>query len=190
MADQDLNEVRVSNLNYRTVGKSLREVFTRYGEVTDAQIITETTRYGDHLSRGFGFVKFATAEAAASALSAFPPIELDGRTLRVRPMWPRQLRKRDTIFVSGIPKGTTQDDLRAVFGEYNPMEIRIVREDSDDHRGFAFIKFDTEEHRTAAHHANRAFQLRGSESRVQFARRNISGSARPVRAVRAPHPPI
>jgi RNA recognition motif-containing protein len=199
MAEPIPREVHVSNLNYRTVDQSLRDAFAQYGDVTNARIIMEPTRWGERRSRGFGFVEFAKAEAAAAAAAANPPIELDGRTVRVRRARPR---KRDTIFVSGIPKGTTQDDLRAVFGKYGSEEIRIVREDSSDHRGFAFIKFDTEEHQTAAHHANRVFQLKGSESRVQFARRNISGhspgrvrapreqkSVRAARDPQAPRPP-
>lgn len=177
MAEPVPRELHVSNLNYRTVDQDLREAFKRYGDVTNARVITEPTRWGIHRSRGFGFVEFATTEGAVAASAADPPITLDGRTLRVMPAKPRQLRKRDTIFVSGIPKGTTQDDLRAVFGKYNPEEIRIFLEDSDDRRGFAFIKFDTEEHQTAAHRENRAFQLKGSESRVQFARKMISAIA-------------
>jgi hypothetical protein len=52
--------------------------------------------------------------------------------------------ERYTLNFSGIPKGTTQDDLQAVFEKYNPVEIRIMREDSDGSRGFAFVRFDSE----------------------------------------------
>jgi RNA recognition motif-containing protein len=94
--------------------------------------------------------------------------------------------------MSSIPEGTTEDDLRNHFAKYNPIAIRIVRTNTKDTRGFAFIQFDTEEHQTAAHDENRSFQFRGSESRVQFARRPQGSGRRPyrrrgpVRAARAP----
>jgi hypothetical protein len=36
--------------------------------------------------------------------------------------------ERSTLHVSGISKGTAQDDLQVVFGKYNPVEIRIMGE--------------------------------------------------------------
>jgi multiple RNA-binding domain-containing protein 1 len=171
-------EVHVSNINYRTTAQLLGKAFAKYGEVTNARIIVERDRWGSERSAGFGFVEFKTADAATAAAAADPPLVVDGRSIRVRPARPRAPRKRDTIHVAGIPKGTTQDDLRAVFGKYSPVEIRIVRENSDDWRGFAFIQFDSEENQTAAHKANRVFQLKGEESRVQFARRSLGAAAR------------
>jgi RNA recognition motif-containing protein len=185
-------QIFVRNIPYRSTGASLGTLFKSFGNVTNARIITER-RFGELRSLGFGFVDFETAEGAAAAVNSKDPIVLDGRTLTVRAARPRALRKRDTIFVSGIPEGATQDDLKAHFAKYNPISVRIVRANSKDVRGFAFVQFDTEENQTLAHKENRIFKFKGGDSMVQFARRAQPNWRRgtrrggpPVRAARAP----
>lgn len=70
----------VGGLSWDTSDESLRESFERYGEVTDAKVITDrdTGR-----SRGFAFVTFSDAEAATKATAAMDGATLDGRTIRV-----------------------------------------------------------------------------------------------------------
>lgn len=70
----------VGGLSWDTTDDSLRTAFERYGDVTDAAVITdrETGR-----SRGFGFVTFADAASADSAISAMDGSSLDGRSIRV-----------------------------------------------------------------------------------------------------------
>ena len=74
------NKLFVGGLSWGTTDAGLRTAFEKHGEVTDAKVITdrETGR-----SRGFGFVTFATDEAAAAATEAMNGTELDGRTIRV-----------------------------------------------------------------------------------------------------------
>ncbi len=70
----------VGGLSWNTTDGSLAEAFEAFGEVTDAKVITdrETGR-----SRGFGFVTFAEAEAADTAIAEMDGQPLDGRTVRV-----------------------------------------------------------------------------------------------------------
>ena len=70
----------VGGLSWGTNDAALRQAFERYGEVTEAKVISdrETGR-----SRGFGFVTFATDDAASAATSAMDGTSLDGRTIRV-----------------------------------------------------------------------------------------------------------
>jgi RNA recognition motif-containing protein len=195
MAEQVVTVVHVSNINYLTTARELDDAFRPYGEVMNARIVTRHQQWGGERSAGYGFIDFATAESAAAAIAADPQIVVGGRTLRVelarspRPPQPESARlapterdsppaERTMLHVSGIPKGTTQDDLQAVFGKYNPVEIHIMREDSDERRGFAFVRFDSEEHQAAAaYDENRAFQLNGGETRVEWARNSPSAVA-------------
>src|ERR671929_1497221 len=79
----------VGNLNFRTTGDELRELFSQAGEVENASVVEdrETGR-----SRGFGFVEMATQEGASAAIEQFNGKEFGGRTLTVNEARPRQER--------------------------------------------------------------------------------------------------
>src|SRR5215212_2423015 len=76
----------VGNLNFRTTGDELREIFSQAGEVETATVVEDrdTGR-----SRGFGFVEMATAEGAAAAIEQFNGKEFGGRALTVNEARPR-----------------------------------------------------------------------------------------------------
>lgn len=76
----------VSNLSYNTDGESLQQLFTEYGEVTSANVVTdrETGR-----SRGFGFVEMPNDEEAENAIKALNESELDGRNISVNVARPK-----------------------------------------------------------------------------------------------------
>lgn len=70
----------VGNLSWNTNDDGLRQAMERFGEVSDARVITdrETGR-----SRGFGFVTFEAEDAARTAVTEMDGTDLDGRTIRV-----------------------------------------------------------------------------------------------------------
>ena len=69
----------VGNLPFSTDELSLKSLFSRFGEVTSARVISdrETGR-----SRGFAFVEMAKS-AAMEAIAALNGTEFEGRTLRI-----------------------------------------------------------------------------------------------------------
>jgi RNA recognition motif-containing protein len=77
----------VGNLPYSATDDSLSDLFSQYGEVEGAQVVTdrETGR-----SRGFGFVDMATNEGAQSAIQSLSGYQMDGRTLTVEEARPRE----------------------------------------------------------------------------------------------------
>lgn len=79
--------IYVGNLSFDTSTNQLQGLFAEFGEVTDAQVITDrdTGR-----SRGFGFVEMADAEAANKAISSLNGKEVDGRQLKVNVAKPRR----------------------------------------------------------------------------------------------------
>ena len=70
----------VAKLTFRTQEGKLNELFSQYGEVTSARIITDrmTGR-----SKGFGFVEMPDDEAAQNAIRELDGFEFDGRTIAV-----------------------------------------------------------------------------------------------------------
>lgn len=70
----------IGGLSFSTDDMSLKEAFSGFGDVTDAKVIVDRDT---GKSRGFGFVNFASEDAASTALNAMDGQELNGRNIRV-----------------------------------------------------------------------------------------------------------
>ncbi|KAG0232946.1 hypothetical protein BGW41_001693 [Actinomortierella wolfii] len=70
----------IKNLAWATTDDSLRDAFSRFGTIEEATVVydKETGR-----PRGFGFVTFATEDAATTAIQQMNQAELDGRPIQV-----------------------------------------------------------------------------------------------------------
>ena len=79
----------VGNLAFQTDKSDLESLFSPFGEVADAHVITdrETGR-----SRGFAFVEMGSDEAAQKAISSLNGKEHNGRQLTVNVAKPRAPR--------------------------------------------------------------------------------------------------
>ena len=83
------NRVYVGSLPYATTDARLEEIFSQYGTVASARIITDklTGR-----SKGFGFVEMSSGDEARAAIEALNGGQLDGRTLTVNEARPPERR--------------------------------------------------------------------------------------------------
>ena len=70
----------VGGLSWNTTDESLREAFSKHGEVSEVAVIKDrdTGR-----SRGFGFVTMADEAGTKAAMAALNETDLDGRTIKV-----------------------------------------------------------------------------------------------------------
>lgn len=82
----DNKKLYVGNLPWSLNNDSLKELFSQFGEVVDAVVIKDRD---SGRSKGFGFVTFATEEAAKAALSLHEK-EVDGRNIVVNVAKPRE----------------------------------------------------------------------------------------------------
>ncbi len=75
-----MKKLFVGSLSWNTNETELQNAFSRFGEITEAKVITdrETGR-----SRGFGFVTFAEGADADTAIEEMNGAQLDGRSLTV-----------------------------------------------------------------------------------------------------------
>lgn len=167
-------KIFVSNISYKSTQKELREFFTKFGSVKAARILTERFR-GRFVSRGIGFVEFREVAGFESAMKAYADakgegFEFAGRMLRVSQARVPRERKRDAAFIGGVPEGTTIDDIKAAFKDYNPVDAKIIRFNSEKLSGFAFVKFATPEEQEKAVKGTGKIQLKGAESIVRFSR--------------------
>jgi RNA recognition motif-containing protein len=70
----------VGNLDWSVKDEDLKQAFDSFGEVTSARVVTDRM---SGRSRGFGFVEYATDDAAETAKQQMNGKELKGRAIRV-----------------------------------------------------------------------------------------------------------
>lgn len=79
--------IYVGNLSWNLKDQDLQNLFTPFGEVTSAKIVTDkfTQR-----SKGFGFVEMANDAEAQAAIAQLNGSEVDGRNLVVNESRPKE----------------------------------------------------------------------------------------------------
>jgi RNA recognition motif-containing protein len=83
-------KIYVGNLSFSLDDQSLAEIFTSFGTVESARIVTDRD---SGRSKGFGFVEMSTDSEAASAIEKLNGTEQAGRSINVseaKPMAPRE----------------------------------------------------------------------------------------------------
>ena len=135
--------IYVGNLNWSLTGDDLYNMFTPYGEVVSAKIITD--KFNNNRSKGFGFVEMSDDEAARQAISNLHDTELSGRKIIVNESAPRKegdgggydilsfdqkgserfLEVKTTVGSQTAPFYLTRNELS--FCKERPQEFRICR---------------------------------------------------------------
>ncbi len=77
---EDKKKLYVGNLPYSVNSDELRKIFSEFGEVVDAIVLSD--KFSGR-SKGFGFVTFATEEMAQKAVEGLNGKEVGGRNLVV-----------------------------------------------------------------------------------------------------------
>lgn len=86
-------KVYVGNLPFTVDSEKLKELFSSYGDVEEATVISD--KFSGR-SKGFGFVTFKNSKDAEKAIKAMNDKEIEGRKLKVneaRPMEERPPRR-------------------------------------------------------------------------------------------------
>ena len=83
------SKIYVGGLPYSVTEQELTELFSGYGTVESARVITDKFT---GQSRGFGFVEMSSTEEAAGAISSLNNSQMKGRTLIVNEARPQENR--------------------------------------------------------------------------------------------------
>ncbi|KAK3161281.1 hypothetical protein QOZ80_1BG0075110 [Eleusine coracana subsp. coracana] len=161
-ADRDpaLRKLFVRGLGWETTSDSLRAIFSAYGDLEEAVVITDKTT---GRSKGYGFVTFRHADSAVLALKE-PSKKIDGRMTVTQlaaagaaggpsggaagsggaPLADVSLRK---IFVGNVPADMPSDRLLSHFAAYGEIEEGPLGFDKQTgkFRGFALFVYKTPE---------------------------------------------
>ena len=79
--------IYVSNLGFNVQDEDLKGLFTEYGAVSSAKVITDKFT---NQSRGFGFVEMADNVAAQKAVKELNGVMVDGRSIKVSEARPKE----------------------------------------------------------------------------------------------------
>jgi RNA recognition motif-containing protein len=96
------NKLYVGSLPYSVNDEILTQIFTPYGTVESAKVITDRET---GLSKGFGFVEMANEQEAAEAIKNLNGSGYEGRTLTVSNARPQAPREGGGGFRGGQGKG-------------------------------------------------------------------------------------
>lgn len=83
------NKLYVGNLPWSMSDQELKDLFSEFGEVTEAIIIMDRQT---NRSKGFGFVTFSDDASAERAVEAMADKEIEGRKVVVNIARPREER--------------------------------------------------------------------------------------------------
>jgi len=146
--DESEGKLFVGGLSWSTTEETLRSYFSKYGELSDAFVMTDPH---SQRSRGFGFIRFKERSAAEKCLNDASH-EIDARTVETKRAVPKgEMRhagpRTKKLFLGGLSMDTTSDKLEKHFAEYGTVVEALVMTDSQTQRsrGFGFVSFDSEE---------------------------------------------
>jgi nucleolin len=186
-AEERGGSIYISNMTFDATEAHLQEAFSKYGEIVSANV----GRDGRGLSRGFGFVTFATKEAANRAVEEANDSFWHGRRINVnhrksgvstspgtRSGEPKA--PTNSLYIGNIPYETSDAELNQMFRSLdNVTDVRVaVDRNTGWPRGFAHADF------TDLESAQRAFEvlsktvLSGRNLRIDYAdnRKKSEGS--------------
>src|SRR5271154_722310 len=80
--------IYVGNLNWSMTSDDLYNLFSPYGEVVSAKIVSD--KFNNNRSKGFGFVEMSDDAAARKAISELNESEISGRKIVVNESAPKK----------------------------------------------------------------------------------------------------
>eukprot|EP01083_Nonionella_stella_P067203 177596_1 len=151
--------VFVSNLDYKTKWRILKQHMSQAGEVVRADILWN--RWGR--SQGCAIVEYKTFEAAKKAIQSLNASSLGPRNIFVRedrePRGfrleqvtatsrspdPTELNRGHTLYVGNLPYSSTWQDLKDLFAKFGPVIRAHVMVNADGtSKGFGTVQFENE----------------------------------------------
>ena len=148
-SDKQEMKLYVGNLSYDSDERSLRDLFSPFGDITDVFLPMDRN---SGRPRGFAFVTFADAENAKAAIEKTDGVELDGRTLKVNESRPKGSSAAPIptgpeckLYVGGLGDYDDADGLREHFSKFGDVIDSFVPKSRETGRGrgFAFVTMKT-----------------------------------------------
>lgn len=170
MGDQakQFKNVFIKNFGDSLADDKIREMFSKFGTVTSAVVMTDETT---GKSKGFGFVAFESHEAAEAAVEEYNGFEIDGRkivvcraqkkaerAMELKNKFEAQKMERITryqgvnLYIKNLEDGIDDERLRQEFSTYGTITSAKVMKDEEkgQSKGFGFVCFSSPDEATKA----------------------------------------
>ncbi|XP_026276251.1 ELAV-like protein 3 isoform X18 [Frankliniella occidentalis] len=153
-SEESKTNLIVNYLPQTMTQEEIRSLFSSIGEVESCKLIRDKVT-GQSL--GYGFVNYHRPEDAEKAINTLNGLRLQNKTIKVSFARPSsEAIKGANLYVSGLPKSMTQQDLENLFSPYgriitsrilcDNMSVRQFVSGSDNvpclSKGVGFIRFD------------------------------------------------
>lgn len=149
--EEEKGKLFVGALAWNTTDQSLKDYFSKYGEVKDTVVMIDRVTLR---SRGFGFVTFRDPECVTAVLKDRSH-KLDDKDIDPKPCTPKalQLQKRNAaiehvqkhkVFVGGLARDATEEDVKEYFERFGVVTevVFVIDKDDQKHKGFGFVTFE------------------------------------------------
>jgi polyadenylate-binding protein len=158
--------LHVSNLAENVSDGMLFEFFKEMGSVVSLRVIKDD----NGKSLGYAYVNFNTSEEAERAIGQLNGVEFNGLPVSISSQ--KRRSGKNTVFVSNLPPGTTNDELVELFSEFGNVTSYKIVTNSNTTRLQGYVEFETEEEMKNAIN-NQGVRLRNYEVYVtQFVPRD------------------
>ncbi len=131
--------VFVRNLPAKASQQELFALYSQYGPVTKCKLEC----YADGTSRGFAYVQFQSEGDAAAAIAGTNGSDVGGKKIEVFAHEKKSSQKagagesqkaapNNNVFVQGLPKGTDEAKLKALFAGFGEISSALVQNATSD----------------------------------------------------------
>lgn len=139
----------IKNLDKKIDHKSLFDTFQQFGNILSCKIELDETNE----SKGYGYIQFATQEAADKAIDKVNGKMLNGKKVFVGSFVPRKERiaeahnkKFTNVFIKNLDEKVDDEGLQKMFSAYGIIKSAIImRDDQGKSKGFGFVNFEQPE---------------------------------------------
>jgi polyadenylate-binding protein len=141
-----VGNIFVKNLAPTVDNKGLYDLFSVFGNILSCKITTDE----NGVSKGYGYVHFETAEAAAEAIQKVSGMSLEEQEVVVGPFLRRQDRSSQNewtnLYVKQFSLNWTEENLVELFSPFGQLSsVKLSKDAEGQSKGFAFVDFTSHE---------------------------------------------
>ncbi len=146
--------VLVRGIDLAVTQQQFHDEFVAFGAIRSCKL----ELYADGKGRGFGYIQFESEDSANAAIAKSGQIQFNGKPVEVlthqrREQRAGQERNFQNLFVQGLPAGTDNDKLSAMFAEFGEIVSAHVQRGGETNnvlQNKGYVSFKTGEQAKAA----------------------------------------